>query len=185
MLSTLPKATLGGGCFWCVEAVFQRLKGIKCVESGYAGGDVINPTYEEVKKGNTGHAEVIQLTYDPDEISYADIIKVFFLTHDPTTLNKQGIDVGHQYRSVIFYHDEDQKLIAEDIKKQLDESKYYKDPIVTEITKISNYSKAEDYHQNFFNNNPDHPECKLIIQKKIDKFFELFKDQAQPPTGMI
>jgi len=180
MDSTEEKGTIGGGCFWCLEAVFQRLQGVSAIESGYAGGTTSNPTYEEVCSGKTGHAEVVQVTFNPKVLPYSDLLKVFFMTHDPTTLNKQGNDVGTQYRSVIFYHDENQKSIAEKVKKEIDESKHYKDPIVTEIAPLKNYSKAETDHQNFYNDNPNHSYCKYVVQSKVDKFLSLFKAKSKP-----
>jgi len=174
------KATLGGGCFWCLEAVFQRLKGVSAVESGYAGGHTTDPTYEEVCAGQTGHAEVVQVTFQPKVLPYDELLKVFFLTHDPTTLNRQGNDVGSQYRSVIFYHNQDQKNVAEKVKKQIEESKHYQNPIVTEIKQLTNYFKAEKGHQNYYNRRPTYPYCAYIIQSKIEKFIKIFQDKAQP-----
>ena len=147
---TLKIATLGGGCFWCMEAVFSQLRGIKKIDSGYSGGSIMNPTYEQVSAGQTGHAEVVQLLYDSDVISYNEILKIFFVTHDPTTLNRQGADVGSQYRSVIFYHNEQQKKIAEQSKEKLDKSGIYKKPVATEITSAKEFYKAEEYHQQYF-----------------------------------
>lgn len=163
-------ATFGAGCFWCVEAIFQRVNGVTEVESGFAGGHVKNPTYQQVVTGKTGHAEVARVTFDPAVISYKELLEVFWHTHDPTTLNRQGADVGTQYRSVIFYHDEEQKEIAEQSLKKTDESDLWDDPIVTEINEISNYSVAEDYHQNYFNNNPNAGYCSVVIAPKIAKF---------------
>ena len=144
-------ATLGAGCFWCVEAIFQRIEGVESVVSGYAGGKVKNPTYKEVCSGLTGHAEVAQITFDSDKVSFAELLEIFWQTHDPTTLNRQGNDVGTQYRSAIFYHDDEQKQIAEELKKSLDASGAFDARIVTEITPLNNYYPAEDYHQNYFN----------------------------------
>ena len=172
-------ATFGNGCFWCTEAIFQELEGVSRVVSGYAGGKVKNPTYKEVCSGLTGHAEVIQLTYDPDVISYDELLEVFWKTHDPTTLNRQGNDVGTQYRSVVFYHDEEQKALAEKYKKALNESGAWDDPIVTEIAEISNYSEAEDYHQNYFNLNGTQPYCQYVIQPKVEKFKKVFKEKLK------
>lgn len=163
-------ATFGAGCFWCVEAIFQRVNGVVEVESGFAGGHVKNPTYQQVVTGKTGHAEVARVIFDPDVISYEELLEVFWHTHDPTTLNRQGADVGTQYRSVIFYHNEKQKEIAEQSLKRTDESDLWDDPIVTEINEISNYSVAEDYHQNYFNNNPNAGYCSVVIAPKIAKF---------------
>jgi len=164
------EATLGAGCFWCVEAIFQRVKGVLHVESGYSGGSVVNPTYEQVTTGRTGHAEVIRIVFDPKIVSFETILEVFWHTHDPTTLNRQGADVGTQYRSVIFYHSEKQKEIAEESKHRTQQSGLWDDPIVTEISPLINYYKAEDYHQNYFNNNPNAGYCSFVIAPKIAKF---------------
>lgn len=168
--SSLEKATFGNGCFWCTEAVFLELKGVQKVESGYSGGQVKNPTYREVCTGETGHAEVIQITYDPKVISYEDLLEVFWNTHDPTTLNKQGADEGTQYRSAVFYHNEEQKKIAAQYMKQLEASKVYKNPIVTEISPLINFYKAEDYHQNYYELNPNQGYCQYVIRPKVEKF---------------
>lgn len=177
-------ATFGEGCFWCSEAVFQNLKGVKSVVSGFSGGKVENPSYEDVCTGRTGHAEVIQVTYDPAVISFDDLLKVFWQTHDPTTLNRQGHDSGTQYRSAVFYHDDEQKRIAEQYKQQLDASKVFKDPIVTEITPFKNFYPAEKYHQNYFNLNPTQQYCQYVIRPKVEKFNKEFKamlkDAADP-----
>jgi peptide-methionine (S)-S-oxide reductase len=175
----LETATLGAGCFWCVEAIFQDLKGVHSVISGYAGGHVKNPTYEEVCTGTTGHAEVAQIKFDPQIISYADLLNIFWTTHDPTTLNQQGADVGTQYRSAIFYHSEQQKQAAEKSKKEISEAKLYADPIVTEIVPISNYYEAEDYHQDYFNINPNQPYCRLVIDPKVQKFRKQYRDKLK------
>ena len=177
--SKLKKATFGAGCFWCVEAVFQNLDGVEEVVSGYSGGDIKNPGYMEVCSGLTGHAEVVQITYDPERISYEDLLEVFWRTHDPTTLNKQGGDVGTQYRSVIFYHDEEQKLLAEKFKELINEKKIYNKPIVTEISPLKNFYKAEDYHQNYFNKNPEASYCSFVIQPKLEKFKKLFGEKLK------
>ncbi len=171
----LATATFGEGCFWCSEAVFQRLKGVKSVVSGYSGGTVENPSYEDVCTGRTGHAEVIQITYDPAEISFEDLLKVFWQTHDPTTLNQQGHDVGTQYRSAIFYHTDEQRKIAEQYKQQLDASKVFARPIVTEITAFKQFFPAEKYHQNYFNDNPQQSYCQFVIRPKVEKFNKEFK----------
>jgi peptide-methionine (S)-S-oxide reductase len=168
-------ATFGEGCFWCSEAVYQRLRGVKSVVSGYSGGNVDKPTYEQVCSGRTGHAEVIQIAYDPTEIKFEDLLKVFWQTHDPTTPNQQGHDVGTQYRSAVFYHNEDQHRIAEQYKKQLDKSGTFKSPIVTEITPIKNFFPAEKYHQDYFNLNPSERYCQFIIRPKVEKFNKDFK----------
>lgn len=171
--------TLGAGCFWCTEAVFQRLKGVIKVESGYSGGKISNPTYKEVVSGLTGHAEVIQVTFDPTMISLERILEVFWKTHDPTTLNRQGADVGTQYRSAIFYHDEIQLNTATRLKQLLNSEKIWDKPIVTEITKFEKFYKAEDYHQNYFNNNPNQGYCQFVIVPKLEKFEKLFSDQKK------
>ena len=162
-------ATLGGGCFWCVEAVYQRVDGVLSVKPGYAGGHVDNPSYRDVCSGKTGHAEVAKIEFDPDQISYQQILNVFWQAHDPTTLNKQGADVGTQYRSVIFYHSEEQKSLAENSKIEADQSEYWPNPIVTEITEINNYSDAEDNHDNYYQENPYQPYCLYVIKPKLDK----------------
>ena len=162
-------ATLGGGCFWCVEAVYQRVDGVLSVKPGYAGGHVDNPGYKDVCSGKTGHAEVAKIEFDPDQISYQQILNVFWQAHDPTTLNKQGADVGTQYRSVIFYHSEEQKSLAENSKIEADQSEYWPNAIVTEITKINNYSDAEDNHDNYYQDNPYQPYCQFVIKPKLDK----------------
>jgi len=168
--------TLGAGCFWCTEAVFQRVKGVLSVTSGYSGGKIANPTYREVTSGLTGHAEVIQLVYDADSISLEDILKIFFKTHNPTTLNRQGADVGTQYRSAIFYHNEDQRKIAEHVKQLLNDQQIWEDPIVTEIKAFDAFYKAEGYHQNYYNNNPNQGYCQFVIVPKLEKFNQLFDD---------
>ena len=162
-------ATLGGGCFWCVEAVFQRIEGVLSVKPGYAGGDIKNPTYKQICTGNTGHAEVAKIEFDPEKITYSQILNVFWQSHDPTTLNRQGNDVGTQYRSVIFFHDESQREIAEKSKIDADKSGYWDNKIVTEITLLDNYYDAEDYHDNYYNNNPNQPYCLFVIKPKLDK----------------
>ncbi|TET12072.1 MAG: peptide-methionine (S)-S-oxide reductase MsrA [Candidatus Thorarchaeota archaeon] len=167
--------TLGSGCFWCTEAVYQQLKGVETVVSGYSGGQLENPTYEQVTTGKTGHAEVCQIQFEPEQISFADMLEVFFSTHDPTTLNRQGDDVGTQYRSVIFYHSEVQREIAERVKKEFDESDTWKNPIVTEIVPYKKFYLAEDYHQNYFRNNPNQGYCQLVIAPKLKKFEKVFK----------
>lgn len=170
----LKTATLGAGCFWCVEAVFQKLKGVEKVTSGYAGGHVKNPSYKEVTRGNTGHAEAVQVLYDPQVIGYEQLLEVFWKTHDPTTLNRQGVDIGPQYRSVIFYHDDQQKALAEKSKKQMDQSGYFDDPIVTAIEAYTSFYVAEDYHQDFYQNNPNQPYCRFNIDPKMDKLQNQF-----------
>jgi len=159
--------TLGGGCFWCVEAIYQRIHGVKSVASGYAGGKTANPTYQEVCTGLTGHAEVIQIEFDPAQVSLADILSVFWLAHDPTTLNRQGADTGTQYRSVIFYRNDAQKQVAEKSKQSA--APHFKDPIVTQIVPLTKFFKAEDYHQSYFNNNPNQGYCTFVIRPKLEK----------------
>ena len=162
-------ATLGGGCFWCVEAVFQRIEGVISVKPGYAGGNVKNPTYKQICTGSTGHAEVAKIEFDPSKITYSQILNVFWQSHDPTTLNRQGNDVGTQYRSVIFFHNESQKEIAKKSKIDADKSGYWDNKIVTEVTLLNNYYDAEDYHDNYYNNNPNQPYCLFVIKPKLDK----------------
>ncbi|MGD0338854.1 MAG: peptide-methionine (S)-S-oxide reductase MsrA [Bacteroidota bacterium] len=169
-MSKSEKATFGAGCFWCTEAIFERLDGIKSVVSGYSGGTVPNPSYEEVCTGKTGHAEVVQITYNPAKISYERLLHIFWECHDPTTLNRQGADIGTQYRSVIFYHDESQKYLAEKIKD--DVQKNFHDPIMTEILSLTNFYPAENYHQDYYKVNPEAPYCRLVITPKLKKLFE-------------
>ena len=172
-------ATFGEGCFWCTEAIFQRLNGVVKVESGYSGGTVPNPTYDAVCTGKTGHAEATQIFFDPKIISFKELLEVFWKTHDPTTLNRQGADVGTQYRSVIFYHNEEQKKLAEKYKQKLDSEKIWKDPIVTEINPFKNFYKAEDYHQDYYNRHGNQPYCTFVITPKIEKFENVFKDKLK------
>ena len=162
-------ATLGGGCFWCVEAVYQRVQGIESVKPGYAGGHTKNPTYKEICTGKTGHAEVAQIFFNNNKISYEQILNIFWQAHDPTTLNRQGNDVGTQYRSVIFFHNDEQKMIAEKSLKEAEKSGYWENSIVTEITKLNNYTDAEDYHDNYYDNNPNQPYCLFVIKPKLNK----------------
>ncbi|MCK5239409.1 MAG: peptide-methionine (S)-S-oxide reductase MsrA [Candidatus Thorarchaeota archaeon] len=168
-------ATFGAGCFWCTEAVFQELKGVQSVVSGYSGGHVDNPTYKQVSTGTSGHAEVSQITFDPESISYEELLEVFFTVHDPTTLNRQGNDLGTQYRSVIFYHSEEQKEAALRSKAEFDASDTWENPIVTEITLFGKFFRAEDYHQNYYRNNPNQGYCRYIIKPKLDKVERVFK----------
>lgn len=170
-------ATLGGGCFWCVEAIFQDLKGVLKVESGYSGGEVDNPSYREVCTGLTGHAEVINVTFDPAVISFKEILEVFFTVHDPTTLNRQGADTGTQYRSAIFYHSPEQKAVAEEVKKSAQE--IWDDPIVTEIAAFDKFFKAEDYHQNYFKDNPNQAYCSIVIAPKVKKFRQKYQEKLK------
>lgn len=172
-------ATLGGGCFWCTEAIYQDLIGVEKVRSGYSGGHIANPSYRQVTTGTTGHAEVIQFFFDPKQISFAEILEIFWSTHDPTTLNRQGADVGPQYRSAVFFHSEEQKETAEFYKKKLDESKSFDRPIVTEITPFQNFYVAEDYHQNYFNDNGMQPYCQFVIRPKVEKFKKVFAEKLK------
>jgi peptide-methionine (S)-S-oxide reductase len=174
-MDSLEVATLGAGCFWCVEAIFQDIKGVKKVESGYSGGSIKNPSYKEVCNGTTGHAEVVQVTFDPKEVAFSSVLEVFFSTHDPTTLNRQGADVGTQYRSAIFYHSEEQRKVAELAKEAAQASGDWSNPIVTEISAYSNFYKAEDYHQDYYNQNGTQPYCQIVITPKIDKFKKKFE----------
>jgi peptide-methionine (S)-S-oxide reductase len=171
-------AIFGGGCFWCTEAIFQKVKGVKNIESGYAGGFVKNPAYREVCNGTTGHAEVVRIEFNPDELSYEELLNVFFQTHDPTTLNRQGNDVGSQYRSVIFYVTEEQRLQAENFKARLESERKFPDPVVTEIAMYKNFYQAEEYHQNYFESNPGQPYCNFVIAPKMEKFRKLFPENS-------
>jgi peptide-methionine (S)-S-oxide reductase len=177
--SKTKQATFGGGCFWCTEAVFKRLKGVERVVSGYSGGHVNNPSYEQVCSGTTGHAESIQIEYDPSQVFYEALLEVFWKTHDPTTLNRQGNDSGTQYRSIIFYHDEEQKKLAEFYKKKLDDEKIWPRPIVTEIVPFKKFWPAEEYHQNYYDTNPTKGYCNLVITPKIEKFKAIFRDKLK------
>lgn len=179
MTNNLDTATFGSGCFWCTEAFFQRLEGVHKVTSGYAGGQVDNPTYKEVCSGNTGHAEVVQVLYDPSVITYAELLEVFWETHDPTTLNRQGNDVGTQYRSAIFYHNEEQRKEALMYKEKLNKSGAWDNPVVTTLEKYTKMYPAEDYHQNYFNENGRQPYCSFVISPKVDKFEKVFKDKLK------
>ncbi len=172
-------ATLASGCFWCTEAVFNELKGVEKVESGYSGGTVANPSYEQVCTGNTGHAETVRVTFDPKVISYKDVLTIFFTTHDPTTKDRQGADVGTQYRSAIFYNDAEQRSAAEQVIKELNASKLWKHPIVTEVTPLKAFYKAEDHHQNFYANNPGYGYCKVVIDPKIAKLRKQYHDRLK------
>jgi peptide-methionine (S)-S-oxide reductase len=172
-------ATLAGGCFGCLEAVFDELKGVESVESGYSGGHVPHPSYVQVCDGNTGHAEVVRVTFDPQVLSYKDLLKVFFTIHDPTTLNRQGNDVGTQYRSAIFYHNEDQKKTAEDVIREIGAAKIWTDPIVTEVTPFDQFYMAEDYHQEYFKKNPFQGYCRAVVAPKVTKFRHSFADQLK------
>ena len=179
MNTNLQTATLAGGCFWCLEAVYDELKGVHSVESGYAGGHVDNPSYRAVCTGTTGHAEVVQVRFDPSIVSYRDLLNVFFTIHDPTTLNRQGADIGTQYRSAIFYHDEDQKKIVEEVIRDLNAQKIWDNPIVTEVTKFDKFYVAEDYHQEYFARNPYQPYCQVVVAPKVSKFRKHFLEMLK------
>ena len=179
MGTNLQVATLAGGCFWCLEAVFDDLKGVDSVESGYSGGDVDDPNYEQVCGGNTGHAEAVRVTFDPAILSYYDLLKVFFSIHDPTTLNRQGGDTGTQYRSAIFYHDEVQKATAHQVIREFTENGLWADPIVTEVVAFDKFHMAEEYHQEYFKKNPFQGYCRVIIAPKVTKFRQKFVDQLK------
>ena len=176
----MEKATLAAGCFWCVEAIYQQLEGVEKVESGYAGGKNANPTYKEVCSGETGHAEVIQLTYDPAKISFLQLLEIFFKVHVPTTLNRQGADEGTQYRSSVFYHNDEQKQITEDVIQELDAAGAYTNKIVTQLEPFTEFYVAEDYHQNYFNDNGDkNPYCQMVVRPKVEKFQKVFKEKLK------
>ena len=175
----IETATFGAGCFWCTEAIFQSLKGVSGVISGYMGGHTNNPTYEQVCSGNTGHAEVIQVDFDPKVITYEELLLIFFKTHNPTTLNRQGNDIGTQYRSVVFFHSQEQKEKANKMIDELTRELVYDSPIVTEVSPVSDFYKAEDYHQNYFNQNSGQPYCTFVIQRKLIKFGEKFKEKIK------
>ncbi|MFM7218069.1 MAG: peptide-methionine (S)-S-oxide reductase MsrA [Bacteroidota bacterium] len=175
----LDTATVGGGCFWCTEAQYQLLDGVVSVKSGYSGGTVKNPAYKEVCNGTTGHAEVVQVVYDNRKLSYPLILEAFWASHDPTQMNRQGNDIGTQYRSVIFYHTDEQKKIALELKAALDSSGAYEEPIVTEISPFTVFYSAEDYHQNYFNQNGDQPYCRFVVAPKVEKFRKVFKERLR------
>ncbi len=175
----LDTATFGNGCFWCSEAIFDRLKGVEKVTPGYSGGEEPNPSYELICTGSTRYAEVVQIVYNPDVISYNELLEVFWKTHNPTTLNQQGADVGPQYRSVVFYHDQQQKEVAEHYKKKLTEAKIWDKPIVTEITQFTNFYPAEDYHNDYYKNNPANGYCNFVITPKVEKFEKIFKEKLK------
>ena len=175
-------ATLAGGCFWCLEVVYDELIGVKSVESGYAGGHIPNPTYKQVTTGSTGHAEVVQITFDPEITSYEDLLNVFFTIHDPTTLNRQGADIGTQYRSAIFYHTQEQKEVADRTIKKFEQEKIWDDPIVTEIAPLDRFYIAEDYHQEYFTNNPNQSYCRVVVAPKVAKFRKRFVAKLKPTT---
>lgn len=179
----MKEATFGAGCFWCIEAVFSEIKGVHEAYPGYAGGHVKNPAYKEVCMGTTGHAEVARIVFDTEVVSYEELLKVFWSVHDPTTINQQGNDVGEQYRSVIFYHDEDQKLAAEKYKSKLEESGAFDKPIVTEVTPINNFYEAESNHRDYYLNNPDQPYCRAVVRPKVEKFKAAFSDILKDKSG--
>ena len=183
MNTHLQTATLAGGCFWCLEAVFDEIKGVAGVESGYAGGRTVNPSYREVCNGDTGHAEVTQIHFDPNIVSYRDLLNVFFAIHDPTSLNRQGADVGTQYRSAIFYHDDEQKRIAEALIKDLNSQKIWDNPIVTDVSALEKFYMAEDYHQEYFARNPYQPYCQAVVAPKVAKFRKHFLEMLKKQTA--
>ena len=172
-------ATFGGGCFWCVEAIFERVNGVHQVESGYSGGHIINPDYKMVTSGTTGHAEVIQITFDPEVVSYLELLEIFFKTHDPTTLNRQGADVGTQYRSIVLYHNEQQNKLAREIIEDLDSEGIWNNPLVTTVEPFEEFYSAEAYHQEYFENNPNQGYCRLVINPKVEKFEKVFKEKLK------
>lgn len=175
-MSNNKEATFGAGCFWCVEACFQDLKGVLSVKSGYSGGQIKNPSYKEVCTGRTGHVEVLRITYDEAIVSFEKLLEVFWTIHDPTTLNRQGNDIGDQYRSVVFYHDEEQKALASKMKEELDAQNVFGKPVVTAIEKLINFYPAEDYHDNYFELNASQPYCSAVVRPKVEKFRKVFKD---------
>jgi peptide-methionine (S)-S-oxide reductase len=170
---------LGGGCFWCTEAVFDRVQGVLDVESGYSNGETVNPSYEQVCSGRTGHAEVVKLVFDPAQITLREVLEIFFVVHDPTTLNRQGNDVGTQYRSGIYYVDEAQKQVAEEVIREIEASKTYRAPVVTEVEPLANYSAAEAYHQDYFLNNPNQGYCAFVVGPKVEKFQKTFASKVK------
>jgi peptide-methionine (S)-S-oxide reductase len=175
----LETATLGGGCFWCLEAVYVRIRGIESSTSGFSGGTIKNPAYREVITGRTGHAEVVQLKFDPEIITYREILEIFFHLHDPTTLNRQGADIGTHYRSIILVHDENQEKIAREVFAEIDSSELWHNPLVTEIQPFKAFYQAEDYHQDYYSNNPNQPYCTYVINPKVQKLNELYKDRLK------
>ncbi len=177
--SRYETATLGGGCFWCTEAVYKEMKGVVKVVPGYSGGHIKNPAYREVTTGRTGHAEVVQITFDPQVTQFTEILEVFFMTHDPTTLNRQGNDVGTQYRSAVFYHNDEQRKTAEEVIEAFEKEKVYDDPIVTEVTPFDAFYLAEDYHHNYFARNKEQPYCQFVVAPKVEKFRKVFKEKIK------
>jgi peptide-methionine (S)-S-oxide reductase len=172
-------ATFGGGCFWCTEAIFERVDGVYKVESGYSGGHVANPDYRMVSSGTTGHAEVVQITFDPEKVSFLELLEIFFKTHDPTTLNRQGADVGTQYRSIVLYHNEQQKELTQQVIRELDAEGIWNNPIVTAVEPFKVFYRAEDYHQEYFDNNPNQGYCRLVITPKLEKFEKIFSQKLK------
>lgn len=181
-MSKIEQATIAGGCFWCIESAFNSLEGIVRAVSGYAGGDTDNPTYKEVCSGNSGHAEVVRVEFDTSLINFREVLEIFFALHDPTQLNRQGNDVGTQYRSAVFYHDESQKQLAEAIIKEMQDDAVWPDPIVTEVTPLNNYFDAEDYHQDYFSNNPQNQYCNMVVAPKLAKFKKTFAQKLKKPV---
>ena len=179
MSDRIETITLAGGCFWCVEAVFEQVRGVIDVQSGYSNGETVRPTYEQVCTGRTGHAEVVKVEFDPAQITLREILEIFFVVHDPTTLNRQGNDVGTQYRSGIYYTDEAQKQVAEDVIREIGESRTYRSPVVTEVRPLANYSTAEDYHQDYFLNHPDQGYCAFVVGPKVEKFQKTFASRLK------
>ncbi len=178
-MANIQQATLAGGCFWCIESAFNSVDGIQSAYSGYAAGHIDNPTYEQVCSGSTGHAEVVRVNFDADKISFRDVLEIFFSLHNPTQLNRQGNDVGSQYRSAIFYHNDEQKKLAEEIIAEIEEQKIWPDPVVTEVTEINNYYQAEDYHQDYFTNNPQNQYCNMVVAPKLAKFKKNFASRLK------
>ncbi|MFA3792832.1 peptide-methionine (S)-S-oxide reductase MsrA [Aliiglaciecola sp. SL4] len=178
-MANIQQATLAGGCFWCLESAFNSVEGIQSAYSGYAAGHVDNPTYQQVCSGSTGHAEVVRVNFDEDKISYRDVLEIFFALHNPTQLNRQGNDVGSQYRSAIFYHNDEQKQLAKEIITEIEEQKIWPDPVVTEVTQINNYYQAEDYHQDYFSKNPQNQYCNMVVAPKLAKFKQNFASRLK------
>jgi peptide-methionine (S)-S-oxide reductase len=172
-------ATFGGGCFWCVEAIFERVSGVQKVTSGYSGGIVVDPSYKQVVTGTTGHAEVVQITFNPGQITYRELLEIFFRTHDPTTLNRQGADVGTQYRSIVLYHNRDQQLEVEKVIEELSETRIWDQPVVTQVAPFEVFYAAEDYHQEYFENNPNQGYCRMVVQPKVEKFEKIFSNKLK------
>ena len=179
MKDNYERATFGGGCFWCTEAIFERVKGVVKAESGYSGGSTASPDYKQVTSGLTGHAEVIQITFDPKQVSYVELLEIFFKTHDPTTLNRQGADVGTQYRSIVLYHNEEQRIMADKVINALGEEEIWADPIVTTVEAFEIFYSAEAYHQEYYENNPNQDYCRVVINPKVEKFEKLFKEKLK------